>query len=708
MKQIIQNLGNGKTSIQDGPMPSNKPGHLLISTSYSVISTGTERMLKSFGQANLINKAKQQPDKVKQTIEKLRTDGFISTLGAVKSKLDQPIPLGYSNVGVVIESDVQGYKKGDRVVSNGSHAEVVCVPGNLCSKIPDSVDDKEAAFTVIASIGLQGVRLLKPSLGESIAVYGLGLIGLIVIQILRANGCNVIAIDNNKQRCDIANSLGFTTIDISSSENPEIDIRNQTNQNGVDGVVITASTPSNDLIHQAAEISRKRGRIILIGDVGLNLQRDDFYKKELTFQVSSSYGPGRYDIEYEEKGNDYPIGFVRWTANRNFDAIIDLLANQSISLKPLISIEFSIEDALDAYELLDDSTKLGILISYKDSEGNYKDSNVSKTMTLSEHIEEKSFSESSVNIGFIGAGNYASSILMPAFNACDVNFMTLGTRGGQSGVQYGKKYKFQKTTTDLDEIFSDETINTIVIATRHDQHFDQVKRALLSGKNIFVEKPLVLTIDELDEIEQIYIDAIDNKELISKVMVGFNRRFSPFIIKAKDLIDNLDSPKAFIMTINSGKIEPDHWTQDLKTGGGRILGEGCHFIDLLRHLAGSEITNHYSNNMEGITSDTRTLELSFSDGSIGTIHYFSNGAKSFPKENLKIFTAGKILEMNNYKSLRGYGWEKFKVMRSFKQDKGNNSCVAAFVNSISQSEPSPIPFDQLLEVSRVSIELQNS
>ena len=689
-------------------MPSNKPGHLLISTSYSVISTGTERMLKSFGQANLINKAKQQPDKVKQTIEKLRTDGFISTLGAVKSKLDQPIPLGYSNVGVVIESDVQGYKKGDRVVSNGSHAEVVCVPGNLCSKIPDSVDDKEAAFTVIASIGLQGVRLLKPSLGESIAVYGLGLIGLIVIQILRANGCNVIAIDNNKQRCDIANSLGFTTIDISSSENPEIDIRNQTNQNGVDGVVITASTPSNDLIHQAAEISRKRGRIILIGDVGLNLQRDDFYKKELTFQVSSSYGPGRYDIEYEEKGNDYPIGFVRWTANRNFDAIIDLLANQSISLKPLISIEFSIEDALDAYELLDDSTKLGILISYKDSEGNYKDSNVSKTMTLSEHIEEKSFSESSVNIGFIGAGNYASSILMPAFNACDVNFMTLGTRGGQSGVQYGKKYKFQKTTTDLDEIFSDETINTIVIATRHDQHFDQVKRALLSGKNIFVEKPLVLTIDELDEIEQIYIDAIDNKELISKVMVGFNRRFSPFIIKAKDLIDNLDSPKAFIMTINSGKIEPDHWTQDLKTGGGRILGEGCHFIDLLRHLAGSEITNHYSNNMEGITSDTRTLELSFSDGSIGTIHYFSNGAKSFPKENLKIFTAGKILEMNNYKSLRGYGWEKFKVMRSFKQDKGNNSCVAAFVNSISQSEPSPIPFDQLLEVSRVSIELQNS
>tara|TARA_Y100000590_G_scaffold342916_1_gene391687 strand:- start:14 stop:2140 length:2127 start_codon:yes stop_codon:yes gene_type:complete len=708
VKQIIQNLGNGKTSIQDGPMPSNKPGHLLISTSYSVISTGTERMLKSFGQANLINKAKQQPDKVKQTIEKLRTDGFISTLGAVKSKLDQPIPLGYSNVGVVIESDVQGYKKGDRVVSNGSHAEVVCVPGNLCSKIPDSVDDKEAAFTVIASIGLQGVRLLKPSLGESIAVYGLGLIGLIVIQILRANGCNVIAIDNNKQRCDIANSLGFTTIDISSSENPEIDIRNQTNQNGVDGVVITASTPSNDLIHQAAEISRKRGRIILIGDVGLNLQRDDFYKKELTFQVSSSYGPGRYDIEYEEKGNDYPIGFVRWTANRNFDAIIDLLANQSISLKPLISIEFSIEDALDAYELLDDSTKLGILISYKDSEGNYKDSNVSKTMTLSEHIEEKSFSESSVNIGFIGAGNYASSILMPAFNACDVNFMTLGTRGGQSGVQYGKKYKFQKTTTDLDEIFSDETINTIVIATRHDQHFDQVKRALLSGKNIFVEKPLVLTIDELDEIEQIYIDAIDNKELISKVMVGFNRRFSPFIIKAKDLIDNLDSPKAFIMTINSGKIEPDHWTQDLKTGGGRILGEGCHFIDLLRHLAGSEITNHYSNNMEGITSDTRTLELSFSDGSIGTIHYFSNGAKSFPKENLKIFTAGKILEMNNYKSLRGYGWEKFKVMRSFKQDKGNNSCVAAFVNSISQSEPSPIPFDQLLEVSRVSIELQNS
>ena len=709
MKQIIQNLGNGKTSIQDGPMPSNKPGHLLIATTYSVISTGTERMLKSFGQANLINKAKQQPDKVKQTIEKLRTDGFISTLGAIKSKLDQPIPLGYSNVGVVIESDVDGFKKGDRVISNGNHAEVVCVPENLCSKIPDEVDDKDAVFTVIASIGLQGVRLLKPSLGETIAVYGLGLIGLIVIQILKANGCNVIAIDNNQQRCDIANSLGFKTIDISSSEDPITDIKSLTNQNGTDGVLVTASTPNNDLMHQAAEISRKRGRIILIGDVGLNLQRDDFYKKELTFQVSSSYGPGRYDIEYEEKGNDYPIGFVRWTANRNFDAILDLMANKVLNFDPLISIEFNIDEALAAYDLLDDSSKLGILIKYDDFEEQNQDILDKRTIFLKNNEIEDKTGESLVNIGFIGAGNYASSVLIPAFNSCDINLVTLGSRGGQSGVQFGQKFGFKKTTTNLDEIYQDESINTVVIATRHDQHFDQVKRALLSGKNIFIEKPLVLTINQLDEIKDIYLK-IEEEEIKSmpRIMVGFNRRFSPFISKMKELIDNVDSPKAFIMTVNSGHIEKDHWIQDLDIGGGRILGEGCHFIDLLRYLSGAEITDYHSNSMKSRISDTRTLELAFADGSIGSIHYFSNGAKSFPKEDLKVFSAGKILEMNNYKKLRGFGWENFSSMRSMRQNKGNNLCVSKFVKSIKEGQPSPIPFDEIIEVSGISINLQNS
>jgi len=708
LKQIIQNLGNGKTSIQDGPVPSNKPGHLLIASRYSVISTGTERMLKSFGEANLLNKAKKQPDKVKQTLEKLRTDGFLSTLGAVKSKLDQPILLGYSNVGIVLESDVSGFKKGDSVVSNGNHAEIVCVPGNLCSKLPKSVDEKDAAFTVIASIGLQGIRLLKPSLGENIAVYGLGLIGLIVIQILKANGCNVIAIDNKKERCEIADSLGFKTINISASEDPVTDIKNFTNYDGVDGVVITASTPSNDLMHQAAEISRKRGRIILIGDVGLNLQRDDFYKKELTFQVSSSYGPGRYDLDYEEKGKDYPIGFVRWTARRNFEAILELMENKVLNLNPLISIEFNIDEALSAYELLDDSSKLGILIKYPNSKDKNLDTLGKSTVILNKNQSKKGISESSVNIGFIGAGNYASSVLMPAFKSSDVNFSILATRGGQSGLQFGKKFGFKQTTTNLDEIYQDESINTIVIATRHDQHYDQVKRALLSGKNIFVEKPLVMNIDQLNEIEEIYYRISEKQKNEPRLMVGFNRRFSPFISKTKQLVEKIDSPKAFIMTVNSGYLDPDHWAQDLDIGGGRILGEGCHFVDLLRYLAGSDIVDYYSNTMKSKISDTRTLELVFSDGSIGSIHYFSNGAKSYPKEDLKIFTAGKILEMNNYKKLKGYGWDSFSVMRSFSQDKGNKNCVSDFVKSIKEGEASPIPFNEIIQVNRISIELQNS
>jgi len=708
LKQIIQNLSNGKTSIQDGPIPSNKPGHLLIASRYSVISTGTERMLKSFGEANLLNKAKQQPDKVKQTLEKLRTDGFLTTLEAVRSKLDQPILLGYSNVGIVLESDVSGFNKGDRVVSNGNHAEIVCVPGNLCSKIPESVDEKDAAFTVIASIGLQGIRLLKPSLGENIAVYGLGLIGLIVIQILKANGCNVIAVDNNKERCDIADLLGFKTINISSSEDPVADIKSLTNYDGVDGVVITASTPSSDLMHQAAEISRKRGRIILIGDVGLNLQRDDFYKKELTFQVSSSYGPGRYDRTYEEKGNDYPIGFVRWTAKRNFEAILELIENNSLNLNPLMSIEFDIDEALSAYELLDDSTKLGILIKYPNSKGNNLGKLGKRTLTLNTNQPEQGVSGSSVNIGFIGAGNYASSVLMPAFNSCNVNLYTLASRGGQSGIQFGRKFGFKKTTTDLDEIYEDQSINTIVICTRHDQHYDQVKKALLSGKNIFVEKPLVMNIDELNEIEEICNKVSKKQNYQPRIMVGFNRRFSPFISKTKQLLETIDSPKAFIMTVNSGFVDPDHWVHDLDIGGGRILGEACHFIDLLRYLAGSKIVNYYSNTLKSKISDTRTLELMFSDGSIGSIHYFSNGAKSYPKEDLKIFSAGKILEVNNYKKLKGYGWDSFNVMRSFRQDKGNKYCVSEFVNSIKEGTQSPIPFDETVEVSRISIELQNS
>ena len=707
MKQIIQNLGNGVTSIIDGPTPMSKSGHVLIASLHSIISPGTERMLKSFGEANLINKAKSQPDKVKQTIDKLKTDGLITTLEAVKSKLDEPITLGYSNVGIVIESSSTDFQIGERIVSNGNHAEVVCVPSNLCAKVPEGIDSKSAAFTVIASIGLQGIRLIKPTIGESIAVFGLGLIGLISIQILRANGCRVIAIDNNTDRCAIANSMGFKTIDISQDQNIESITNHFSENKGVDGVLITAATSSNQVIHDAAQITRKRGRIVLVGDIGLNLQRDDFYKKELTFQVSSSYGPGRYDKNYEEQGNDYPIGFVRWTEQRNFKAILHLLDQGLLDFKPLISKEFNIENGLEAYEILDDPSILGMVINYPNNSSDFVSSE-NKTINLGFNHNDKAPLNSDVTIGFIGAGNYASRILIPAFKKCDISLDVLATRNGQTGIKIGKKFGFSSTTTDLDQIMGNKSINTVVIATQHNQHFNQVKRALEANKNIFVEKPLVLNTKDLDLLESIYSDiSLKNKKQI-QLMVGFNRRFSPFTIKAKELLDLIDTPKTFIMTVNAGYIDPDHWTQDLGVGGGRIVGEACHFIDLLRYLCGYKISKYYSNKMISSSSDTLSIELTFSDGSIGTIHYLSNGAKSYAKENLQIFADGKILEITNFKKMRGYGFKNFKSCRSFTQNKGNNACVSSFVNAIKENQIPPISFEEIVEVSRIAIEIQNT
>lgn len=702
MKQVIQNLKNGETSIQEGPDPINKPGHILIASEYSLISSGTERMLKSFGEANLINKAKQQPDKVKQTIDKIQTDGMAATFNAVMNKLDEPIPLGYSNVGIVLESDVNEFKEGDRVVSNGSHAEIVCVPANLCAKVPDTVDKKSAAFTVVSSIGLQGIRLLNPSIGENIAVYGLGLIGLIVIQILKSNGCNVLAIDSDPQRCSIAESLGFKALNSTKLSDQKAIVDELTNKQGMDGVIITASTPSNELIHQAADISRIRGSIILIGDIGLDLRRDDFYKKELKLQVSSSYGPGRYDKNYEDKGNDYPFGFVRWTAKRNFEAIIDLINNGSIDFSHLVSSEFDIKDAANAYDKLSDSSQLGIVIKYPDS-SDFK-SHRTRSIEISDQKHRK---DEKISIGFIGSGSYASKVLIPAFKSPDVFFNTLASRGGQSGIKFGKKFGFKTTTTDSSEIFENDDINTIVIATRHNQHFLQAKQALLSGKNVFIEKPLVLTIDELDEIEEIYKNLSDNGSCLPRLMVGFNRRFSPLVVKSKELLNGLNAPKSVIITVNAGYIDKDHWTQDIEEGGGRIIGEGCHFVDLLRFLIGHEISEYHSYGIDDETKDTRTLNLRFSDGSVGSIHYFSNGAKTFPKENIKIFTSGKILEIDNFKKLIGYGWDGFNKMSLLRQDKGNNQCVESFINSIKLDLPTPISFNELIEVSKASINLQN-
>ena len=707
MKQILQNLSNGETSLVDVPSPRNIKSNVLIATKNSLVSAGTERMLVDFGKSNLLNKAKQQPDKVKVVLNKVVTDGLMTTIDAVKSKLDQPLPLGYCNAGVVLESDASNFEAGDRVVSNGNHAEVVRVPKNLCVKIPDSVDDESAAFTVLGAVGLQGVRLIQPTIGECFVVTGLGLVGLICVQILRANGCRVLGIDFDSKKCELARQFGAEIVDLSKDEDPVIFSQSFSRARGVDGVLVTAATQSDEVMHQSAEMCRKRGRIVLVGVVGLKLRRDDFFKKEITFQVSASYGPGRYDSFYEEDGNDYPVGFVRWTEQRNFEAVLDMMDSGTLDVQSLITHRYDIKNSVKAYALLDDSSALGILINYPSQDKvKLKNSKV-KLSTKTSNMPIKT----SPCVGFIGAGNYASRILIPAFKETRSTLDTIVSSSGVSGVHHGNKNSFLTASTSVDDILNNESINTVAIVTRHDDHALQVIGSLNAGKHVFVEKPLALTLDEIDKIDKAYHK--NNKSKNLKLMVGFNRRFAPHIIRMKELLDNHHSPKSILMTINAGAIPAEHWAQDILVGGGRIIGEGCHFIDLMRHLIGHSIVDFTATKMGNapgikIREDKTSITLSFADGSFGTILYLANGGSIFPKERIEVFCDNAVLQMDNYRVLKGYGWSGFNKMKLFKQDKGQKACVQAFVSSIINGENTPISYKETIESSKVSIEVANA
>ena len=707
MKQVLQNLSNGTTSLVDAPCPKNIKSNVLIATSKTVVSVGTERMLVNFGKASYFNKAKQQPDKVKMVLNKIVTDGLMTTVNAVRSKLDQPLPLGYCNAGVILESDVDGLEPGDRVVSNGNHAEVVRVPKNLCVKIPDDVDDESASFTVLGAIGLQGIRLIQPTMGECFVVTGLGLIGLLCVQMLRANGCRVLGIDFDSNKCELARKFGAETVDLSKGEDPIIIAQAFSRGRGVDGVLITAATQSDEVIHQSAEMCRKRGRIVLVGIVGLNLRRDDFFKKEITFQVSASYGPGRHDSFYEDEGNDYPVGFVRWTEQRNFEAVLDMMSSGVLDVKSVITHRFDIENAIDAYSLLDNPDALGIVLNYP----NQSREDLTKSKVKLNDQAPKVIDSSIPCVGFIGAGNYASRTLIPAFKEAGAVLDTLVTSGGISGVHHGNKNQFATASTETKDLWNNDKINTVAIVTRHDAHAQQVLDALKSGKNVFVEKPLALTLDELDMIDKAYHDA--NKSNTIRLMVGFNRRYAPHTVKMKELLNSHKSPKSIIMTVNAGAIPTEHWVQNSLIGGGRIIGEASHFIDLMRHLIGHKIkgfTATMMGNTPGIEvrEDKTSITLSFEDGSFGTIHYLANGGSTFPKERIEVFCDDAVLQMDNYRVLTGYGWSGFKKMKLFRQDKGQKACVKAFTDSIINGKDSPILYEELMESSRVSIEVASS
>lgn len=691
--------------LADIPAPKCKPGQLLIATRRSLISAGTERMLVEFGQANLLAKAKAQPEKVKQVLDKVRTDGLLPTLETVFARLDQPLPLGYCNAGVVLEvgEDVTGFSVGDRVVSNGPHAEVVSVPQNLCARIPNGVSNEEAAFTVLAAVGLQGIRLANPTLGETVVVTGLGLVGLMTVQMLLANGCRVLGIDFDAHRLELARRLGAQTVDLSAGTDPVAAALAFSNGRGVDAVLITASTKSNEPVHQAAQMSRKRGRIVLVGVTGLNLSRADFYEKELSFQVSCSYGPGRYDDNYEQKGLDYPLGFVRWTEQRNFESVLNLMADKKLDVKPLISKQIPLSQAAVAYKLLtSERATLGIVLSYRDSEDVLK-----RTI----QVTPPSVGVGKVVAGVIGAGNFASLILLPALAKTPAQLKTIASATGVSAAQAARKFNFQQATSDYRTILDDPDINTVFVTTRHHTHAQLVIEALKAGKHVFVEKPLALNREELQAVASTYQTGPENVNTESNqskiLMVGFNRRFSPLSVKMESLLKGRSQPLSLICTVNAGAIPSEHWTQNPEIGGGRIVGEGCHFIDFLRFLVGEPIIGveaRMMGNAPGIAirQDKMTIILEFADGSVGTVHYLANGHKSYPKERVEVFSEGRILVLDNFKTLQGYGWQGFKKMRLRRQDKGHSAEIAAFIERVTAGGTPLIPWSELEEVTQAS------
>lgn len=704
MKQILQSLKSGKTEIADVPAPQVGRGQLLVRTSRTLISAGTERMLVDFGKAGMLNKARQQPERVKAVVDKVRTDGLVPTVEAVRNKLDQPLAMGYCNVGEVIEvgPGVTGFAVGDRVASNGKHAEIVAVPVNLCATIPDNVDDEAAAFTVLGAIALQGIRLVAPTLGEAVVVSGLGLIGLLAVQLLRANGCRVLGIDFDPHKLAIARSFGAETVQLGEGAEPVAAAQAFSRGRGVDAVVITASTKSSEPVHQAALMCRKRGRIVLVGVTGLELSRADFYEKELTFQVSCSYGPGRYDPVYEEQGVDYPVGFVRWTEQRNLEAVLDMMSSGALDVAPLVSHRFAVEEAAAAYDLVSGKEpSLGILLSYGDGEA--AESLGKRTVRVSpEATSGASPTRGSTRFGFVGAGNYAGAVLIPAFKAAGAELVSVASAGGVSSLHAARKFGFGEATTDTQALIADPSIAAVVISTRHDSHARLAEDALRAGKHVFVEKPLCLSIAELDSIMSTLTAAGPAAPLL---MVGFNRRFAPHVRRISQLLEPVSGPKTFVMTVNAGAIPATHWTQDPETGGGRIVGEACHFIDLLRFLAGAPIEERSVLAMDTATGDTVSISLRFADGSLGTIHYLANGNKSFPKERLEVFAGGRILQLDNFRKLSGYGWPGFSRMNLWSQDKGQKDCAAAFTRAVSEGGPSPIPLAEIEEVSRVTIEI---
>ncbi|WP_047417867.1 bi-domain-containing oxidoreductase [Cellulophaga sp. Hel_I_12] len=690
MKQIIQDLKNGETILEEIPVPMTKSGCVLIKTTRSLVSLGTEKMMVEFGKANFIQKARQQPDKVKMVLDKVKTDGFKPTMDAVFNKLNQPLPLGYCNVGEVVGvgNGVTEFAIGDRVVSNGNHAEYVNIPKNLVAKIPDNVTDEEATFTVIGAIGLQGIRLLNPTFGETIVVVGLGLIGLVTAELLLANGCNVVGFDYDAEKVKIANEKGIVAINPGEGTDQVKFIESFTNGIGADGVIITASNKSNEIISQSANMCRKRGRIILVGVIGLDISRADFYEKEISFQVSCSYGPGRYDDNYEKKGNDYPIGYVRWTEKRNFEAILNAISRGTLKVKPLITERIALNDYQKIYGDMKNSRSIASILEYN--------STVAPISTVT--IASKNFKGKKGVIGIIGAGNFTSSTILPNLKKISAEVKYIASSGGLTSTIMAKRHNIANSTSDYHEILKDQDVDLVFITTQHNMHAAMVLETIKAKKSVFVEKPLALTNTELKEIVTQY----QNENVT--ISVGFNRRFAPLAKKMKSLMGNGNTPINIVATMNAGFIPADVWVHDMQVGGGRIIGEACHFIDLCTYFTGSKVISVCMNAL-GVNpqenTDNASILLKYENGSNAVINYFSNGSKAYSKERVEIYSQERTMVLDNWRKLKTYGFKGSSKVTS-KQDKGHFNQFIELIQQQQKGGEAIIPFFEIVNTTKAS------
>ena len=702
MKQILQYNRSSTIQVGEVPPPTLRGSGLLVLNDASLISPGTEKSTVRGAQQSLVSRAMERPEKVKKVLTALHQDGLTQTLARVFDKLDTPIALGYSCAGTVVDlaRDAGSFSIGDRVACAGqnyaSHAEMVYVPKHLCVKIPEAVDFEDASFVTLGAIALQGVRQAEPRLGDRIAVIGLGLLGQLTVQLLKASGCRVLGSDLDPAKLELARQFGA---DLAIRPHELTEAAEMFSEgHGVDAVIITASTKDNGPIEVAGDIARKKGRVVVVGAVGMNVPREPYYKKELELRLSMSYGPGRYDTQYEEQGRDYPFAYVRWTEQRNMQSFLELVAERKVLLKPLITHRFPIEQAESAYALMMEGQApyIAMVITYPSDRAR----TLPRTIPIGAAQPARA-----VTLGIIGAGNHVKAMLLPPLQTmksvaiqgiCTASGITAKTLAGKIGAGY--------CTSDHQAILNDGAINTVLIGTRHDSHAALVVKSLLADKHVFVEKPLCLTEDELQEIRATYEKkAPEGLQLLA----GFNRRFSPHAKEARAFFASRANPLVMLYRINAGRVPPDHWVQDPNIGGGRILGEVCHFVDYMQALSGALPTSVFARRVgrhsSGITEDQCSLTLTFGDGSMGTILYAAEGNSGLPKERFEAHADGRSLVMDDFMETSFYEGTRHRTFKTAKRDKGFTDEMAAFVQAVEQGGPPVIPFDQIEAVTRTCL-----